>query len=92
MVNISVAFKIPHRGGYGSVHHLAPFTRLVHALTVPLHYLFRPTPCTALVAASVLVHVEVGIGRYSPRERRPLIHISILQRGNMSTLLHRATT
>ncbi len=41
MVNIPVAFKI-HIVVAMVLFIIWPFTRLVHALTVPLHYLFRP--------------------------------------------------
>ena len=81
MVNIPVAFKI-HIVVAMVLFIIWPFTRLVHALTVPCTTSSAPTPCTALVAASVLVHVEVGIPVGTlPRERAdPLIHISILQK------------
>jgi respiratory nitrate reductase, gamma subunit len=41
MVNIPVAFKI-HIVVAMVLFIIWPFTRLVHALTVPLHYVFRP--------------------------------------------------
>lgn len=41
MVNIPVAFKI-HIIVAMVLFIIWPFTRLVHALTVPLHYVFRP--------------------------------------------------
>ena len=41
MVNVPVAFKI-HIIVAMVLFIIWPFTRLVHALTVPLHYLFRP--------------------------------------------------
>ena len=68
MVNIPVAFKI-HIVVAMVLFIIWPFTRLVHALTVPLHYVFRPSPCTAPVAVSVWARRGWDPVGTLPRER-----------------------
>ena len=61
MVNIPwLLSKIHIVVAYGSVH-CWPFTRLVHALTVPCTTSSPHTVCAAPVAVSVWAHVEAGI-------------------------------
>ncbi len=60
MVNIPVAFKI-HIVVAMVLFIIWPFTRLVHALTVPLHYVFRPYTVYRTRGGPACGHVEAGI-------------------------------
>ena len=79
MVNIPVAFKI-HIVVAMVLFIIWPSLPACARTDCALHYLFRPTPCTALVAASVLVHVEVNPVGTSRVSAPTDIHISILQK------------